>query len=98
MDIEVFLTEFLKRFLLTTMRTFKVKYRWDLDIRSIKYLVKLQINCLSKTEIMGLLLKPGPGPWTRTLKKNGFWKTWILKNMAEIWDLKICLTLDSYVL
>ena len=33
-----------------------------------------------------LLLKPGPGPWTLTLKnldpeKPGLWKTWTLKNL-----------------
>ena len=47
-----------------------------------------------------LLLKPGPGPWNRTLKnldpkKPGPWKTWTLKNLDpdkcgpwKTWTLK----------
>ena len=65
----------------------------------------LQMKVLrAKTE---LLLKPGTGPWTRTLKNldpenPGPWKTWTEKNLHPEKHginigLKICLTLGSYV-
>ena len=50
--------------------------------------------------LIWLLLKPGPGPWTRILKnldpeKPGSWKTWNLKNLDpekpgswKTWTLK----------
>ena len=97
-------------FYLTKFKSIKLA-RFD---SLVPFFTQLNYSLLKFFIKKGLLLKPGPGPWTLnpdpepcTLdpdpKKSGPWKTWTLKNLDPEKPginigLKICMTLRSYVL